>query len=161
VWIKGLFLSFQCAPQCWFLSANFHFFILTPLIVFPIWKWKQSVWFIIPALLAASQAFIFLYATQNESFLKQADLWVFHLSHRHVKSRRESEMSIFNETDLFFFYFLVSQSLTIVLLAFMFNLIIWLHRGSLVWFLVIYSINARTLKWIGYVIMTVRTCNIN
>ncbi|KAL7050605.1 hypothetical protein ACKWTF_004143 [Chironomus riparius] len=65
----------MCAPQCWFLSANFHFFILTPLVIFPIWKWKQSVWVIIPALLAASQAFIFLYAIQNESFLKQANFF--------------------------------------------------------------------------------------
>ncbi|XP_070489782.1 O-acyltransferase like protein-like [Chironomus tepperi] len=65
----------MCAPQCWFLSANFHFFILTPLVIYPIWRWKQSIWFIIPALLAASQAFIFLYAVQNESFLKQADFF--------------------------------------------------------------------------------------
>ncbi|CAG9800765.1 unnamed protein product [Chironomus riparius] len=65
----------MCLPQCWFLSANFQFFLLTPLVIYPIWKWKQSVFLIIPVLLGLAQAFILLFAIENEQHLKKLNFF--------------------------------------------------------------------------------------
>ncbi|KAL7050613.1 hypothetical protein ACKWTF_004147 [Chironomus riparius] len=67
--------SQMCLPQCWFLSANFQFFLLTPLVIYPIWRWKKSVFFIIPALLGMSQGIIFLFAMEHNQFLKQTNFF--------------------------------------------------------------------------------------
>jgi len=65
---------FQCIPQSWFLCVNFHFFLLTPLVILPIFKYKRLIWFIFPLLLIGAQAINFAFTYWKKDHLKHLNL---------------------------------------------------------------------------------------
>ncbi|KAL7050597.1 hypothetical protein ACKWTF_004140 [Chironomus riparius] len=67
--------KYMCLPQTWFLCANFHFFLLTPLFIYPIWKWKQLVWLIFPLLLIGSQVINFWFVNMEQDHLKNLNFF--------------------------------------------------------------------------------------
>lgn len=57
----------QCLEHSWYLSVDFQLFLLSPLLIFPIWKWgwKKVLW-IFPTLILLSEACIFTSSYRND-----------------------------------------------------------------------------------------------
>lgn len=57
----------QCLDFSWYLSVDFQLFVLSPLLIYPLWKfgWKKVVW-IFPMLIFLSQCCIFASTYVNE-----------------------------------------------------------------------------------------------
>ncbi|KAL7050603.1 hypothetical protein ACKWTF_004141 [Chironomus riparius] len=64
-----------CLPHSWFLCVNFHFFVLTPLIIYPIWKWRKSAWVILPTLLVGAQVINYFYVVDNQATLENINFY--------------------------------------------------------------------------------------
>lgn len=52
-------LLFQCIPVTWFLSVDFQLFLLSPIFVFLLWKFKYRALWLFAAIVFISQAGIF------------------------------------------------------------------------------------------------------
>jgi peptidoglycan/LPS O-acetylase OafA/YrhL len=41
MYLKNIFVELQCLGQTWYLANDMQFYILSPLIIFPIWKSRK------------------------------------------------------------------------------------------------------------------------
>lgn len=67
------FNIFQCMGQTWYLAVDMQLFVISPLIVYPLWRWKKPglAWLAFIAVLCQASIF-FVYARDDLS----ATLWV-------------------------------------------------------------------------------------
>lgn len=54
-----------CLSNTWYLSTDFQLFILSPLLVFPLWKYGKRILMTLPILCIASVLFILLTSYEN------------------------------------------------------------------------------------------------
>lgn len=54
-----------CFDWSWYLSVDFHLFVLSPLMIYPLWKWKKCFW-ILPFIVLLSQGCTFASSYRNE-----------------------------------------------------------------------------------------------
>ena len=56
----------QCLGHSWYLSVDMQLFILSPLIIFPLWKWGKHVLWLVAALILSSVIYVFVVFLVNE-----------------------------------------------------------------------------------------------
>lgn len=61
-------------PTTWYHSVEWQLFAVSPLIIYCIWRWKLSKYFILPALLLAVQLLSYLEVLRTQHFLKGLNL---------------------------------------------------------------------------------------
>ncbi|KZR96828.1 Nose resistant to fluoxetine protein, partial [Daphnia magna] len=65
--------DYGCMGQTWYLAVDMQLFVISPLIVYPLWRWKKPglAWLAFIAVLCQASIF-FVYARDDLS----ATLWV-------------------------------------------------------------------------------------
>lgn len=61
--------SFQCLDWSWYLSVDFHLFIISPALIYPLWRWGWRFFWVLPTIVLLSQGCIFASSYQNEIFV--------------------------------------------------------------------------------------------
>lgn len=54
-----------CLAHTWYLSTDFQLFVLSPLLVFPLWKYGPKFFTTLPVLALSSAIFIFMISYEN------------------------------------------------------------------------------------------------
>ncbi|XP_039294753.1 nose resistant to fluoxetine protein 6 [Nilaparvata lugens] len=71
-WTNVLFINnyvepdFQCIPSSWYLSVDMQLYILSPLILIPLYRWKKSPKYLISALIIVGNVISFGVSYYNE-----------------------------------------------------------------------------------------------
>lgn len=55
-----------CLNWTWYLSADFQLFVLSPLLVYPAWRWRWKFFAVFPLTILLSQVYIFVVSLNNE-----------------------------------------------------------------------------------------------
>lgn len=50
----------------WFLTADFQLYIVSPFLVYPVWKWGWKFFFVFPVTVLMSITYLFVISVQNE-----------------------------------------------------------------------------------------------
>lgn len=65
---------FQCIPPFYYLAVDFQLFMLTPLVIYVIFKWKKLDKIIFSALIVASIAINYSYVNSNLNYFRSFEL---------------------------------------------------------------------------------------
>jgi peptidoglycan/LPS O-acetylase OafA/YrhL len=73
-WWWGILLHTQiyvnpselCLDQSWYLAVDFHLFLISPLLLYPVWKYGKKCLWILPTLTLLSSIYIFIISYQKE-----------------------------------------------------------------------------------------------
>ena len=49
----------QCMAHTWYLAVDMQLFLITPLIIYPLWRWRTAGLVVLTLVTLASQASIF------------------------------------------------------------------------------------------------------
>lgn len=79
----------QCASHSWYLSADFQLFILTPLLIIPVWKIGRKSWLALPFLALMPTIYILVLSYVKDLRVKPASLeaaqisgkWIYYATH--------------------------------------------------------------------------------
>ena len=67
-------IYFQCIPPYYYLAVDFQLFMLTPLVIYVIFKWKKLDKIIFSALIVSSIAINYSYVNSNLNYFRSFEL---------------------------------------------------------------------------------------
>lgn len=76
----------QCIGPTWYLSVDMQLFILSPLIIYPLWRWRYKFIWTIPVLILLSMACTF------------ATMWINHFQASFLRNSRGRQMKTYFPT---------------------------------------------------------------
>lgn len=50
---------FQCYEVPWYLAVDFQLFLISPILIYPLWKWGKKFFWVLPCLVALTQVCMF------------------------------------------------------------------------------------------------------
>lgn len=50
---------FKCIDVAWYLAVDFQLFLISPILIYPVWKWGKKAFWILPTLVLLVQGCIF------------------------------------------------------------------------------------------------------
>lgn len=59
-------LKLQCLQPSWYLSADFQLVLVSPLIMYPLYKWGWKVLSLLIAYMLGTEIYVFVIARQND-----------------------------------------------------------------------------------------------
>lgn len=68
--------NFQCLDWSWYLSVDFQLFILSPLLIYPLWKWGWKFFWVLPVLIFLSMGCVFASSYTNDISVFVGRMWV-------------------------------------------------------------------------------------
>lgn len=53
------FIFKQCFGPSWYLAVDFQLFVLSPILIYPLWRWRNKFFFMLPVIVVLNQVCIF------------------------------------------------------------------------------------------------------
>ncbi|KAJ6638309.1 Nose resistant to fluoxetine protein 6 [Pseudolycoriella hygida] len=74
--------SEMCVRHSWYLAADMQLFVLSPIIVYPLWRWRLKFVWIIPLLTTLSAAYVFMIVMNNNYPTQMLE----RITHKNIKA---------------------------------------------------------------------------